>query len=97
MNWGAVVGLILGLAVATYLPVIYRRNIGLEMDERVARIEEKASKVTLELVQLVSGLGIAYSAFVAKNLSTAFTFLLLVFMASTFGHLAFKVHYSRVM
>jgi uncharacterized membrane protein len=94
----AVLGLLIGLAIGTYLPLVYRQNVGFERDERVERIDEKASSKALQLVQMVGGAGVAYAAFVRGEAETAtFTILTLTFFLATFGHLLLKVYYSRVI
>ena len=94
----AVFSLLIGLIIGMYLPLVYRQNVGFERDERAERIEERASRVAPQLVQMVSGVGVAYAAFVAREAETAtFTILMLTFFLATFGHLLLKVYYSRVM
>ncbi|WP_167729496.1 DUF2178 domain-containing protein [Thermococcus sp. 9N3] len=94
----SLLGLLVGLAVGLYLPTIYRRNVGFQRDERAERIEEKASLWALNFVQITSGAGVAYSAFIAGDTSTAaFSFLLVAFLTATVGRLLLKVYYSRVM
>jgi len=98
MEWGVVFGVLVGAAVGVSLPVLYRRNVGHELDERVERIEEKASLKILQVVQVTSGLEMLYLAFVVREADNlAFAFLSLTFFIATFGHLFLKVYYSRVM
>ncbi|ASA78040.1 DUF2178 domain-containing protein [Thermococcus sp. 5-4] len=98
MEWDILIGVLVGMAVGISLPLVYRRNVGHDLDERAERIEEKAALRILNVVQITSGLEMVYLAFItgeANNL--AFAFLSLTFFIATFGHLLLKVYYSRVM
>ena len=98
MEWGIFIGVFFGMALGISLPLIYRRNVGHEPDERAERIEEKAALRILNVVQITSGLEMIYLAFIAgKADNSAFAFLSLTFFIATFGHLLLKVYYSRVM
>ena len=97
MEWSALVGVVLGLALGFSLPALYRRNVG-RGDERAELIEEKAALRVLIQVQIVSGLGMIYSSLIAGEAGTvSFKILSLTFFIATFGHILAKLYYSRVM
>ena len=41
MEWGVVFGVLVGAAVGVSLPVLYRRNVGHELDERVGGLKKR--------------------------------------------------------